>query len=340
MRAGRVLLLGSAWALVYGIMNGISNANLMPSATVISLRPQVALPMAVGIAVHPLAGFLAGFAGNVVGDGLSSYGFWKFWNWHLANGLMGLIPGLIRYAGVERIATVRDFGKLEAAVITASALSVGIATGLDRLFLHFMAFPESLNSWILPAFLTDAVNGFILVPLLLIVTGRLVLTLETRTILMVTFLLVAAVLCTSFSITWSVWDDLVSPQAMIENFYLAGVLSVLFIVAGFVASIVFVRRITDPLSRLARAAHRVEEGRYDLADLEPLSRRSDEMGHLSRVLRSMAEQVSRREEGLKRRVEELEIRIDQERKARDVAQIVETQYFQSLKKKAREFRSS
>jgi HAMP domain-containing protein len=340
MRTGRFILIGCAWSLVYGIMNGISNTVLLPSAPIISLRPQIALPMVVGIIVHPIAGFLTGFAGNVIGDGISGFGLWKYWNWHLANGLMGLIPGLIRYAGIGRISTVRDFGILETAVITASAVAVGVAVLLDHLFLHFMKFPESLPSWILPAFLTDAVNGFILVPALLIATRRLVLTLETRTILLVTTLLVLAILSTASAITWSVWNDLVSPEAMIENFYLAGIVSVLFIIAGFVASIAFIRRITDPLSRLTRAAGDVEKGHYDLNTLDPISRRNDELGQLSRVLQVMADQVRKREDHLLHQVQELQIKIDLDRKARDVAEIVETEYFQTLKKKAREFRSS
>jgi uncharacterized membrane protein len=339
MRTGKIILTGCAWGLAYGIMNGISNTFLMPSAPIISLRPQIALPMVIGIIVHPVAGFLTGFAGNVIGDGLSGFGFWKFWNWHLANGLMGFLPGLIRYVGIGKIKTVRDFGILETAVITASAVAVGTAVLLDYLFLHLLKFPESLPSWILPAFLTDAVNGFILVPVLLIMTRRLILTLETRTILLITTLLVLAILSTASCITWSVWDDLVSPEAMIKNFYLAGIVSVLFIITGFITSITFIKRITDPVSHLTRAAEDVEKGIYDLNALDPISRRRDELGQLSRVLQAMADQVRKRENHLQLQVQELQIKIDQDRKARDVAEIVETEYFQELKKKAKEFRS-
>jgi HAMP domain-containing protein len=340
MRAGRIILIGCGWGLVYGIMNGISNTVLLPSAPFISIRPQIALPMVVGIITHPVAGFLTGFTGNVIGDGVADFGLWKFWNWHLANGLMGFLPGLIRYAGIGKITTVRDFGILETAVITASALSVGVAVLLDYLFFHFMKFPESFHAWILPAFLTDAVNGFILVPVLLVMTRQLILTLETRTILLVTSLLVLSILSTAISIIWSVWDDLISPDAMIENFYISGIVSVLFIITGFVTSIAFVRRITDPVSRLIRAAKDVEKGVYDLNALDPISRRNDELGQLSRVLQVMADQVWKRETHLLRQVQELQIKIDLDCKARDVSEIVETEYFQMLKKKAKEFRSS
>jgi hypothetical protein len=54
----------------------------------------------------------------------------------------------------------------------------------------------------------------------------------------------------------------------------------------------------------------------------------------------MAQQVRKREVDLLNRVQELQIRIDPQRQAREVAEIVETEYFQQLKKKAKEFRGA
>jgi nitrogen fixation/metabolism regulation signal transduction histidine kinase len=174
----------------------------------------------------------------------------------------------------------------------------------------------------------------------LIMTRRLILTLETRTILLITTLLVLAIISTASSITWAVWDDLVSTEATIKSFYISGIVSVFFIVFGFVASIVFVRRITDPVSRLTRAAEDVENGIYDLGALNSVSLRNDELGQLSRGLQGMANQIRKRENHLLLQVKELQIKIDLARKERDVAEIVETEYFQTLKKKAKEFRKS
>ncbi|MEE9913450.1 MAG: ECF transporter S component [Deltaproteobacteria bacterium] len=342
MRPGlkKILLIGCAFGIAYGILNSLSNIFLLPAAPFISIRPQVALPMIVGIIWHPLAGFIAGFTGNMIGDGISGFGIWKFWNWHIMNGLMGLIPGLIVYRGISRIATVREFGILQLAIVLASAVGVGTAVVLDVLFLHFMNFPSSFPSWILPAFLTDAVNGFILVPIILVATGRILMTLETRTILMITTLLIIAILATAGAITWAVLDDLVSREAMVENFYIAGIISVLLLVAGFIVSIIFIRKVTDPLTHLTRAAAAVEEGRYDLGTLTMISGRKDELGHLSRVFEQMVRKVQEREKNLQRQVEKLQIKIDRSSQARDVREIVETEYFKSLKEKARRFRES
>lgn len=338
--AKKILLLGCAFGIIYGLLNSLSNIFLLPSAPIISLRPQIALPMIVGIIWHPLAGFIAGFAGNIIGDGITGFGLFKFWNWHIANGLMGLIPGLIGYAGISRISTVREFGLLQMSIVLACAIGVGAAAGMDVLFLHFMAFPSSLHAWILPAFLTDAVNGFVLVPVILVLIGRIALTLETRTILMITALLIIAILATAGSIIWAVFDDLVSHEAMVNNFYIAAIVSVLLLVIGFIASLVFVRKVTDPLAHLTGAATSIEKGNYDLTLPENVSARTDELGHLSRAFLQMARKVQEREKNLQKQVEELQIKIDRKRQAEEVSEIVETEYFRSLKEKARKFRES
>jgi HAMP domain-containing protein len=338
--AKNIFLAGLIFAVVYGLLNGLSNIFLLPSAPFISIRPQIALPIVVGILVHPLAGFLTGFAGNMVGDGISGFGVWTFWNWHIANGLMGWLPGLIAYRGIRRISTVREFGILQMSLVLASASGVGAAVLLDVLFVHFMTFPSSFPSWILPAFLTDAVNSFVLVPMILLPMGRIGLTLETRTILMITGLLIISILATAGAITWAVLDDLVSHGAMVENFYVAAIISVGLLVIGFVASIVFVRKVTDPLTALIHAAELVEQGNYDLDLPDKVLKRKDELGHLSRAFEQMVRTVHQREQNLLRKVEALQIKIDREKQAQDVSEIVETEYFRALKEKARKFRGT
>ena len=109
---------------------------------------------------------------------------------------------------------------------------------------------------------------------------------------------------------------------------------------GFIVSIVFVRKMTDPLTQITRAAESVEKGNYDLEPLGGVSGRKDELGRLSRVFEQMAGKVQEREKKLQTQVEELQIKIDHEKQAQDVSEIVETEYFRSLKEKARKFRAS
>lgn len=324
--------------LVYGSLNFLSNKLLLPSAPFIALRPQIALPMAMGIVYGPCTGFIIGLVGNIFGDTISGYPMLKFWNWHIANGLIGLIPGLIRYAGIREIKTARDFGTVELTVVLSSGLAVGFAVLMDLSFIHNMLLPASLNSWILPAFITDAVNGLILLPILLFIWRRFVVNVETRTMVVIVSLLSFAVLITAITITWAVWDDLVSKESAVESFYSAGIVSLFVLILGVTVSVFMARRVTDPVMRLKEAAASIERGDYDTDSLDVVSNRSDEFGQLSRVFQQMASKIHSRENKLKQEVKELRIEIDKVRQAEEVAEIVETDYFKELRKKAKEFR--
>ncbi len=325
-------------ALAYAFLNMLSNHLLLPSATFIALRPQVALPFFLGFIFGPWVGFFTGFLGNLIGDVLSGYGPWQFWNWHIANGLYGLLPGIATYMGMKKIRTLRGFVLMEAIVVLTNVLAVAFAVFTDMFWLKIMQFPESLNSWILPAFITNTVQAFVLVPLFLVLAKFITITIETRVTLILSWLMVFIVTVTAIAITWTVWGDLTSRAASVKAFYSAGIVTVLVVIIGFIISVFLTYRITDPLSSLSRAAQRIEQGEYRLPELEKFSARSDEFGQLSRLIRSMAEKVEKRETRLKHQVAELKIEIDRARQAEDVKEIVESDYFKNIRQKAREFR--
>jgi GAF domain-containing protein len=94
------------------------------------------------------------------------------------------------------------------------------------------------------------------------------------------------------------------------------------------------------LRRLVQAAQSVGMGemtREQAAELETVIGR-DELARLGQAFGRMAQQVIEREETLRRQVEELRIVVDEARKARQVAEITETEYFQQLLAKAKELR--
>lgn len=92
------------------------------------------------------------------------------------------------------------------------------------------------------------------------------------------------------------------------------------------------------VARLTDAAAAVERGSFDLAQLAPVSARSDALGNLARVFQRMAEQVYAREQKLKQQVQELRIEIDQTRQAKKVQEITGSDYFQSLRGQAQDLR--
>ena len=140
------------------------------------------------------------------------------------------------------------------------------------------------------------------------------------------------------TITWSIWDDLISRESIVRSFYFAGIVSVIILTLGLAVSALLALRFTKPVVQLTKAATSVEKGDYNLDKLDNVSIRSDELGQLARVLQKMAKEVGGREQELKQQVQELRIEIDRAGQAEEVAKIVETDYFQQLRKKAKEFR--
>jgi CheY-like chemotaxis protein len=94
------------------------------------------------------------------------------------------------------------------------------------------------------------------------------------------------------------------------------------------------------VARLTTAAADVETGSFDAESLADVALRDDQLGQLARVFQRMAREVFAREQRLKQEVQELRIEIDESRKARQVAEITESDYFASLQAKARRLRSS
>ncbi len=93
------------------------------------------------------------------------------------------------------------------------------------------------------------------------------------------------------------------------------------------------------VDRLTCAAAAVEAGTFEADCLAEVVARPDALGQLGRVFQRMAGEVKAREERLQREVQALRIQIDEGRKARQVAEITETEYFRDLTERARSLRA-
>jgi len=98
--------------------------------------------------------------------------------------------------------------------------------------------------------------------------------------------------------------------------------------------------ISRPVESLTLAAEGLEQGVYRPDSLAAEALRRDDLGRLARVFDRMAREVQSREATLHRQIEKLRIRIDEKKRARQVAMITETDYFQQLQEKAKEIRES
>ncbi len=89
---------------------------------------------------------------------------------------------------------------------------------------------------------------------------------------------------------------------------------------------------------LTAAAESLEAGRLDASTLAEVTARDDALGGLARVLERAAREIQAREQRLALQVQQLRIEIDETRKARAVAEIVESDYFHELQRRAAELR--
>ena len=126
-------------------------------------------------------------------------------------------------------------------------------------------------------------------------------------------------------------------QRLQQELVWAGVLA---IALGAGMALLVARHITRPLLQLTAAARLMEQGEMDSAALNRLTRRrvSDEVTKLAQVFRQMAEQVQMRLRSLKDQIVELHIKIDEQKKQQQVAEITESDYFQDLRVRAKTLR--
>ena len=113
------------------------------------------------------------------------------------------------------------------------------------------------------------------------------------------------------------------------------------VIVGFLAVGLAVRLawgISRPVRRLTQAAVALEQGDYRTESLGAETSRRDDLGQLARVFDRMAKEVQAREASLQRQVRELRIQIDEGKRARQVTEITETEYFRLLQEQARRLR--
>jgi energy-coupling factor transport system substrate-specific component len=143
------------------------NVFQIPGASLVAVRPTVAIPMLFGFVFGPITGFVTGLLGNLLSD-FASYGSFS-WNWDIGNGLLGAIPG-IGYFIVKRTDWTKVRGLATAAVlaVVASVVGIGFAAMTDYIFqIGISTLGAALTTEFYPGAGTDAVNGFILTPILL-----------------------------------------------------------------------------------------------------------------------------------------------------------------------------
>jgi uncharacterized membrane protein len=152
---------GTAGAILYGGLGFLSFE--VPSAANTSSLLALAIIPFFGIQFGAVAGFLTGTLGNALLEQLHGGGLTLFWNWTIADGLVGMMAGLmgvyvLEYASAsQRVIRVAVIGVLAAVVgLTFTITDVLMGSG----------FLDWLSTSYLPAAAGNAVAVLLFVPLL------------------------------------------------------------------------------------------------------------------------------------------------------------------------------
>lgn len=96
--------------------------------------------------------------------------------------------------------------------------------------------------------------------------------------------------------------------------------------------------LAQPILQITKAAIAIERGRVQAIALGSVMARADELGHLARIFNHMAQEIYGREQELKQQVTQLQVEIDEVKRTKEVQEIVESDFFKDLQKKAQAIR--
>ena len=162
----RTIVYAAIGAALYAVFNWISFGFVIPGTQEVSVRPHYGLLTFFGFAFGPVVGFLTGLVGNIVGDFLSGYGAFTSWHWSLANGVAGLVAGLLGVWAAGR-ATSTGSRALWAAIAGVVATVIGFIV----IFLGLWVTPEMdfntiLTTEYFPVILSNSIAAAVVTPIL------------------------------------------------------------------------------------------------------------------------------------------------------------------------------
>jgi energy-coupling factor transport system substrate-specific component len=166
----REVVFAAIGAALYGVLSYATNMLIIPGSSNVAVRPAVVIPIFFGVAFGPWVGLFTGGVGNILGDLLSGYGF--YWNWDLANAILGFISGLV----VTRMTTykaVKDIVLAE--IVSFIAIIVAFAfAALTDIFIYGYTLPVAIAGSFVPPVLTHVVNSGILLPIFMIAYSAII----------------------------------------------------------------------------------------------------------------------------------------------------------------------
>lgn len=157
----RTIVYAAIGAALYGVLALFSV--VIPGSNNVSVRPAFAIVPFFGYAFGPVVGLFTGLVGNAIVDQLSGYGLLTAWNWHIANGLVGLLAGIFAASSIARLGGSKIIG---AAAVAALSVAIGMLFVFSDMVVFGNDFNTALTGSYLWVLVPDLIAGVILVPIL------------------------------------------------------------------------------------------------------------------------------------------------------------------------------
>lgn len=157
----RTIVYAAIGAALYAVLAQFSF--LLPGTANVSLRPGFAIVTFFGFAFGPIVGLFVGLVGNAIADQISGWGLLTSWNWSIANGLVGLLAGVL---GVTLAGSIGNRLVL-AAVASVIAIVVGFLFVFTDMFIGTAdSVATALTANYLPVIIANSIVAAILTPIL------------------------------------------------------------------------------------------------------------------------------------------------------------------------------
>jgi energy-coupling factor transport system substrate-specific component len=160
----REVVFAAIGAALYAVLTIATAGIQIPGAANVNFRPAVAIIYFFGLVFGPIVGFITGALGNTLADLLAGFGFWPWWG--LGNGLMGFVAGLFA-PYMTNYRALRDLIIAEVAVVLSTAVGMFVAS-LSEMWVSGADWATVIGVNFVPAFVSNIINGLVLVPLLLL----------------------------------------------------------------------------------------------------------------------------------------------------------------------------
>jgi methyl-accepting chemotaxis protein len=126
-----------------------------------------------------------------------------------------------------------------------------------------------------------------------------------------------------------------------------GIFITIFAIVILLINYLLQRNMIQPIKPLAQLAQKIsansinaeEAAEFEQKRLVAIAKRKDELGHLGRVFQTMMHEVYVREQKLKEQVQKLRVQIDETKRAKQIAEIEDSESFQKIQREAQDIRN-